>query len=85
MLKYFLELLGKEESKPFECIGTISEVTFAVNSIIRKSSELPFLLKYYKENYIVSEPNYEMISSINEENNVSEHLMTLIKGELNND
>ena len=85
MLKYFLELLGKEESKPFECIGTISEVTFAVNSIIRKSSELPFLLKYYKENYIVSEPNYEMISSINEENNVSEHLMTLIKGEHNND
>ena len=30
MLNYFLELLGKTDNKPFECVGTIEEVKYVV-------------------------------------------------------
>lgn len=86
MLNYFLELLGKTESKPFECVGTIEEVNFTVNNLIRKSNgNLPYLLKYYNENYNVEEPRYNLLSNINEDNNVPSSLLKLVIKELNND
>lgn len=86
MLNYFLELLGKTENKPFECVGTIEEVNFAVNNLIKKSNgNLPYLLKYYNENYNVEEPRYNLLSNINEDNNVPSSLLKLVIKELNND
>lgn len=86
MLNYFLELLGKTESKPFECVGTIEEVNFTVNNLIKKSNgNLPYLLKYYNENYNVEEPRYNLLSNINEDNNVPSSLLKLVIKELNND
>lgn len=55
LLSTFLELLGKGKHKPFECVGTIEEMNYAVISTISNLEEnhlpLPFLLRYYKENY----------------------------------
>ncbi len=86
MLNYFLELLGKKDNKPFECVGTIDEVVFTVNNLINKYDDnLPYLLNYYKENYAVSKPNYDMLKVIDKNNNVPESLLKLVLKELNDD
>lgn len=82
MLNYFLELLGKTENKPFECVGTIEEVTFSVNNLISKEGNLPYLLEYYKNNYNVEEPNYKLLEKIDDNNNVPTKLLELIRKEL---
>ncbi|MBR2246500.1 MAG: hypothetical protein IKG58_01125 [Bacilli bacterium] len=82
MLNYFLELLGKTESKPFECVGTIDEVLYSVNNIILNyEGNLPYLLNYYKENYKVDKPNTDVITNINE-SNISDEFIEKIKGTL---
>lgn len=54
--KDFIELIGEGETKPFECVGSISEVIYALNKIISKyEGELPYLLNLYKEKYIRDE------------------------------
>ena len=85
MLEYFLELLGKKESKPFECVGTIDEVNYVVNNLFNKREDLPYLLKYYKENYLVAKPDNNVITKLNEEHNVPLDLYELIRKELNDD
>lgn len=56
MEKYFLELIGKAETKPFECVGSISEVLYALNIYLKKyGDDLPYLVKFYKDNYYVEE------------------------------
>lgn len=53
MEKYFIELIGKSEHKPFECVGSIDEVNLAVSLAIRKyldeNQELPFLFIKYMD------------------------------------
>ena len=55
LLKTFLELTGNGETKPFDCVGTFEEVNFAISKTIenieKENKRLPYLLKYYKENY----------------------------------
>ena len=49
LLHYFNQLIGKENRKPFECIGTVEEVNIALCMTIAKEDKknLPYLLKYY--------------------------------------
>lgn len=51
MENYFIELIGKSEHKPFECVGSIDEVNLAVSLAIRnyleKSQPMPFLFDKY--------------------------------------
>ena len=51
MKKYFEQLIGLHESKPFECVGSVDEVNFAMCLAISKRRErndtLPYLLEYY--------------------------------------
>ena len=53
MNDYFIELIGKSEHKPFECVGSIDEVNLAVTLAIRNAEkngeELPYLFKKYVE------------------------------------
>lgn len=53
MQEYFIELIGKSEHKPFECVGSIAEVDLAVSLAIEKikksGGELPLLFKIYEE------------------------------------
>ena len=51
-LQMFKELLGKENVKPFDCVGTFEEINYAITKTIKEyNGDLPYLLKYYKENY----------------------------------
>lgn len=46
---YFRQLYGAEETKPFECVGTIDDVNAALGMTIKKPGEkLPYLLRQYK-------------------------------------
>ncbi len=50
--KYFDELTGISEYKPFECVGTVEEVNVALCMAIKKfygNEEKPALIKYYVE------------------------------------
>lgn len=48
LTEYFKELTGISETKPFECVGTVDEVNYALIRTIEKRGEvLPELLKYY--------------------------------------
>ena len=85
MLTYFLELLGKKDTKPFECVGTIEEVTYVVNNLISNNDKLPYLLQYFKDNFEVIEPDSSLIANMSDEHNVNSDLLELIRKELNND
>ena len=82
LLDTFNELLGYSETKPFECVGTYSEVRYAVSLTIKKlGANLPYLLKYYKDNYEL-ELNHDLEHSYNEMNNIDVHFEELLKKEL---
>jgi len=85
MLKYFIELLGKTENKPFECVGTIEEVNYVVNNLVDKMDDLPYLLKYYKDNYEVIKQDDSILTIIDDNHNLNDELLKLVKEELQND
>lgn len=80
LLETFKELLGLEKTKPFECVGTTKEVRDAVSKAIKKRNELPYLLKYYKDNYPLEE--YPLLDEYNEENFIPEEYQNILKEEL---
>ena len=85
MLNYFLELLGKTENKPFECVGTVEEVTFVVNNLILKGYDKPYLLDYYKNHFTVTKPDDKILTELNDQHNVNDYLLKLLKEEFYND
>ena len=59
MLEYFEALVNEDKDKPFECIGTRSEINAACTASVRKYGEnLPLLLKWYKDKYY--NPDYDL-------------------------
>lgn len=88
LLSIFLELLGYSETKPFECVGTYSEVRFAVTltikNLLKHNKELPYLLKYYYENYELDSLETNILLNYNEENNLDTPFATIVKEVLNN-
>jgi UDP-N-acetyl-alpha-D-muramoyl-L-alanyl-L-glutamate epimerase len=49
LLKTFDQLNGKEDEKPFECVGTIDEVNAAIGKVISETKDkLPYLLQQYQ-------------------------------------
>ena len=80
LLTTFIELIGKSTTKPFECVGTIDEVRLAVDIIINNSNELPYLLRYYKDNYSDIKVDYNLLTKYNNDNYIPKELNELIKG-----
>lgn len=84
LLQTFKELLGVAKNKPFECVGTPEEVRYACNQTIKKLQEnnkpLPYLLKYYLENYFQEDIDIE--NYFNDENNIPTKYIDKIKKEL---
>ena len=77
----FIELCGYAETKPFECVGTYSEVRYAITKTINNcKGELPYLLKYYKENFELSKE--ELLDYYNENNNLPDEFEKILKKEL---
>lgn len=63
--EYFLQLCGERQTKPFECVGTISEVKAALSLCLRnkrKDFENDYLMKIFQR---ISKIN-ERVSKINE-------------------
>jgi len=50
MAHFFYQLIGKEATKPFECVGTVAEVTEAVNMLLHQK-EKGYLLDRYAVDY----------------------------------
>ncbi len=83
LLDTFIELLGYSKTKPFECVGSYSEVRYAVSLVINKNSNknLPYLLNYYKENYPL-ELSFDYKRYYNNEHNIPKEFEELVKNEL---
>lgn len=82
LLNTFLELIGEAKTKPFECVGTIEEVNLAINMIINKEQENPYLIQYYKENYMHLKFDKNLLKEYNEDNCLDEMFEEIIKGVL---
>lgn len=81
LLDIFLELLGKKDTKPFECIGTIEEVTYAVSkAIIKNQGNLPYLLKYYQEHFAIM--TKDLLQEYNPEHLVPLNFEMIIKRQM---
>ena len=83
LLNTFIELCGYSKNKPFECVGTYSEVRYAVSRLIEELEELPFLLQYYKDHYKLEDTNNRLESKWNDEHNVPKEFEILVKEEIN--
>ena len=78
----YKELLGYSKTKPFECVGEINEVRYASSILINKlGDDLPYLLRYYKENYPL-ELNHDLEHYFNPKHNLDEHFLNILKKEL---
>lgn len=86
LLKTFLELTGNGETKPFDCVGTFEEVNFAISKTIEnlenKKEKLPYLLKYYKENYNLVDTKNDITKRYNEENNLTKEQNEILRKEV---
>ena len=69
----------KTENKPFECVGTIEEVNFVINNLILRGYDKPYLLDYYKNNYKVEKQDDSVLTKLNDEHNVNDYLLNLLK------
>ena len=86
LLDTFKELTGNADTKPFECVGTIREVRYAISLVIKKleeeNKELPYLLKYYQDNYDSNFVSMKLEEEFNFEHNLDEDFLKILKGEL---
>ena len=84
LLKTFIELTGYGENKPFDCVGTFREVNFAISKTIENFSgeELPFLLKYYKNNFELSNTSIDITKEYNDENNLNDEQNQILRKEV---
>jgi len=81
LLKTFIELCGYGETKPFECVGTYKEIRYAITKTIEKiDGNLPFLLKYYNDNF--EKVNSNLLEYYNENNNLPEEFEKILKGKI---
>ena len=77
--KIFLELIGEAETKPFDCIGTIDEVKYALNRII-DDGDTSYLVNLYKDNYY---QDIDMdIHRLYYDNNVPDDFLKVLKKSL---
>jgi hypothetical protein len=85
---YFEQLIGIENVKPFECVGTVDEVNIAVNMIIKQipQNEMPLLLKYYQTlSYYAQYENidlYSFLNTFNEEHFLETEFVEILKANI---
>ena len=86
LLDIFIELTGNGKTKPFDCVGTFEEVNFAISKTIenikKQNKQLPYLLKYYKDNYTLVNTANDITIRYNNENNLSEEQNAILRKEV---
>ncbi len=80
--KYFRELTGLDENKPFECVGTRSEVVMSLKKYLEKGGKALLPNKY--AGWLGEQPGNvdEALLEWNELHNVPEELVAVLKSEL---
>ncbi len=80
--KYFRELTGLDENKPFECVGTRSEVVMSLKKYLAKGGKALLPVKY--AGWLKEQPGDVDAALLewNELHNVPEELLELVKAEL---
>ncbi len=75
-------LCGFSEVKPFECVGTVSEIVFALKMTVRKfrneERALPVLLRHFAE-LAGTEAEENLLTEYNPKNNVPDEFFSAIK------
>lgn len=75
LLPIFQQLIGRAETKPFDCVGTFEEVNFAVSQVVQKlqneGKELPYLLQYYMDEVGLADLNDDLTRRYNPEHNLN--------------
>ncbi len=73
----FKELIGITEQKPFECVGTVSEIRYSLRlALALEEGEKPYLLEKYREHY----ENAPEIVDSEESHNVPDNLLAFLEG-----
>lgn len=80
--KYFRELTGLDENKPFECVGTRSEVVMSLKKYLAKGGKAMLPVKYAE--WLAEQPGDVDTALLewNELHNVPEELAELVRAEL---
>ncbi len=73
----FKELIGVTEQKPFECVGTVSEIRYSLKlALAKEDGKRPYLLEKYREYY----EEVPEIEDVDEGHNVPINLISLLEG-----
>lgn len=82
LLQTFIQLCGYGETKPFECVGTYREIKYALTKTIEnlEGKKLPYLLKYYDENF--EKVNDNLLNYYSENNNLPDEFAKILKGKI---
>ncbi len=80
--KYFRELTGLDENKPFECVGTRSEVVMSLKKYLEKGGKALLPVKY--ADWLMAQPGDVDAALLewNELHNVPEELLAVLESEL---
>jgi len=80
--KYFRELTGLDENKPFECVGTRSEVVMSLKKYLEKGGKALLPVKY--ADWLMAQPGNvdAALSEWNELHNVPEELLGILRAEM---
>ncbi len=80
--KYFRELTGLDENKPFECVGTRSEVVMSLKKYLAKGGKALLPVKY--ADWLMAQPGDVDAALLewNELHNVPEELLAVLEREL---
>lgn len=79
----FMGLIENDYDKPFECVGTKEEINYALTLSVNSKEKLPFLLKYYKENYYNEKRKFNVESYFNDENFINKKFLNMMGYDLN--
>lgn len=82
LLNLLIDLTGHGNLKPFDCVGTFYENRYAISKTIESlgDSELPYLLKYYKEHYPLEDTSVDLLKEWHNDNNLNEEQINILKG-----
>lgn len=83
LLPTLKELLGETGIKPFECVGEVSEVKYALSLLLSSHhlEKLPVLLEYFKNNYPL-DLSLSLEKQYNNKNIVPEDFQKILRKEL---
>ena len=81
LLDLFIDLTGHGDLKPFDCVGTFYENRYAVSKTIENigNGYLPFLLRYYKDNYELEDTSKDILKEWHDDNNLNDEQIDILK------